>query len=142
LSNITDYNNGQEIINDTNFWNNYVYKNSERGYDYLFPIVAQDQSPRIEKAEFDAQVQDCIDILSQYDVKDLYPAQLKQIVLCLNTIQVYNLKGAKALELTTLSKQLHFKERLNRRITPINNYYPSLHLEFENDLKAHSYYAF
>jgi hypothetical protein len=142
LTNITDYNNGQEIINDTNFWNNYVYKNSERGYDYLFPIVAQDQSPRIEKAEFDAQVQDCIDILSQYDVKDLYPAQLKQIILCLNTIQVYNLKEAKAIELATLSKQLHFKERLNRRSTPINNYYPSLHLEFENDLKAHSYYAF
>jgi len=142
LTNITDYNNGQEIINDTNFWNNYVYKNSERGYDYLFPIVAQDQSPRIEKAEFDAQVQDCIDILSQYDVKDLYPAQLKQIVLCLNTIQVYNLKEAKAIELATLSKQLHFKERLNRHSTPINNYYPSLHLEFENNLKAHSYYEF
>lgn len=142
LTNITDYNSGQEIINDTNFWNNYVYKNSERGYDYLFPIVAQDQSPRIEKAEFDAQVQDCIEILSQYDVKDLYPAQLKQIVLCLNTIQVYNLKGAKAIELDTLSKQLHFKERLNRHMTPINNYYPSLHLEFENDLNAHSYYEF
>ena len=142
LTNITDYNSGQEIINDTNFWNNYVYKNSERGYDYLFPIVAQDQSPQIEKAEFEAQVQDCIDILSQYDVKDLYPAQLKQIVLCLNTIQVYNLKGAKAIELDTLSKQLHFKERLNRRSTPINNYYPSLHLEFENNLKAHSYYEF
>jgi len=142
LTNITDYNSGQEIINDTNFWNNYVYKNSGRGYDYLFPIVAQDQSPRIEKAEFDAQVQDCIDILSQYDVKDLYPAQLKQIVLCLNTIQVYNLKEAKAIELATLSKQLRFRERLNRRMTPTNNYYPSLHLEFENDLKAHSYYAF
>ncbi|MFM2196491.1 MAG: hypothetical protein RL092_2091 [Bacteroidota bacterium] len=142
LTNITDYNSGQEIINDTNFWNNYVYKKSERGYNYLFPIVAQNQSPQIEKAEFEAQVQDCIDILSQYDVKDLYPAQLKQIVLCLNTIQVYNLKGAKAIELDTLSKQLHFKERLNRHMTPINNYYPSLHLEFENDLKAHSYYEF
>lgn len=142
LTNITDYNSGQEIINDTNFWNNYVYKKSERGYNYLFPIVAQNQSPQIEKAEFEAQVQDCIDILSQYDVKDLYPAQLKQIVLCLNTIQVYNLKGAKAIELDTLSKQLHFKERLNRHMTPINNYYPSLHLEFENDLNAHSYYEF
>jgi len=142
LGKISNWNQGSEFIDDAAFWSNFVTKQSERGYEYLSELTLLDQSPRIEKAEFDAQVQDCIDILSQYDVKDLYPAQLKQIVLCLNTIQVYNLKEAKAIELATLSKQLHFKERLNRRSTPINNYYPSLHLEFENDLKAHSYYEF
>lgn len=142
LNKISNWDGESDIINDAAFWSNFVTKQSERGYEYLTELTMLDQSPRIEKAEFDAQVQDCIDILSQYDVKDLYPAQLKQIVLCLNTIQVYNLKEAKAIELATLSKQLHFKERLNRRSTPFNNYYPSLHLEFENDLKAHSYYEF
>ena len=142
LNKISNWDGESDIINDAAFWSNFVTKQSERGYEYLSELTMLDQSPRIEKAEFDAQVQDCIDILSQYDVKDLYPAQLKQIVLCLNTIQVYNLKEAKAIELATLSKQLHFKERLNRRSTPINNYYPSLHLEFENNLKAHSYYEF
>lgn len=142
LNKISNWDGESDIINDAAFWSNFVTKQSERGYEYLTELTMLDQSPRIEKAEFEAQVQDCIDILSQYDVKDLYPAQLKQIVLCLNTIQVYNLKEAKAIELATLSKQLHFKERLNRRSTPINNYYPSLHLEFENDLKAHSYYKF
>ncbi len=142
LNKISNWDGESDIINDAAFWSNFVTKQSERGYEYLSELTMLDQSPRIEKAEFEAQVQDCIDILSQYDVKDLYPAQLKQIVLCLNTIQVYNLKEAKAIELATLSKQLHFKERLNRRSTPFNNYYPSLHLEFENDLKAHSYYEF
>ena len=142
LNKISNWDGESDIINDAAFWSNFVTKQSERGYEYLSELTMLDQSPRIEKAEFDAQVQDCIDILSQYDVKDLYPAQLKQIVLCLNTIQVYTLKEAKAIELATLSKQLHFKERLNRRSTPINNYYPSLHLEFENNLKAHSYYEF
>jgi hypothetical protein len=142
LGKISNWSEGSEIIDDAAFWSNFVTKQSERGYEYLTELTMLDQSPRIEKAEFEAQVQDCIDILSQYDVKDLYPAQLKQIVLCLNTIQVFNLKEAKAIELATLSKQLHFKERLNRRSTPFNNYYPSLHLEFENDLKAHSYYEF
>lgn len=142
LNKISNWDGESDIINDAAFWSNFVTKQSERGYEYLSELTMLDQSPRIEKAEFDAQVQDCIDILSQYDVKDLYPAQLKQIVLCLNTIQVYNLKEAKAIELATLSKLLHFKERLNRRSTPFNNYYPSLHLEFENDLKAHSYYEF
>jgi hypothetical protein len=142
LNKISNWDGESDIINDAAFWSNFVTKQSERGYEYLSELTMLDQSPRIEKAEFEAQVQDCIDILSQYDVKDLYPAQLKQIVLCLNTIQVFNLKEAKAIELATLSKQLHFKERLNRRSTPINNYYPSLHLEFENNLKAHSYYEF
>ncbi len=142
LNKISNWDGESDIINDAAFWSNFVTKQSERGYEYLSELTMLDQSPRIEKAEFDAQVQDCIDILCQYDVKDLYPAQLKQIVLCLNTIQVFNLKEAKAIELATLSKQLHFKERLNRRSTPFNNYYPSLHLEFENDLKAHSYYEF
>jgi hypothetical protein len=142
LNKISNWDGESDIINDAAFWSNFVTKQSERGYEYLSELTLLDQSPRIEKDEFDAKVQDCIHILSEYDVKDLYPAQLKQIVLCLNTIQVYNLKEAKAIELATLSKQLHFKERLNRRSTPFNNYYPSLHLEFENDLKAHSYYEF
>jgi hypothetical protein len=142
LGKISNWNEGSEFIDDAAFWSNFVTKQSERGYEYLSELTLLDQSPRIEKDEFDAKVQDCIHILSEYDVKDLYPAQLKQIILCLNTIQVYTLKGASATELASLAKQIHFKERLNRRTAPIENYYPFLNLEFEFNLKAHSYYQF
>lgn len=142
LGKISNWNEGSEFIDDAAFWNNFVLKQSERGYEYLTPLTPIQQSPKIEKSEFDAKVQDCIHILSEYDVKDLYPAQLKQIVLCLNTIQVYNLKGTAATELVYLAKQIHFKDRLNRRTTSIDHYYPFLNLEFEFNLKAHSYYQF
>jgi hypothetical protein len=140
LTNITDYNSGQEIITDVNFWNNYVFKNSARGYDYLIPIVAQDESIRISKNEFDAQVIDCINLISQHDITDLYPNQLKQIILCLNTIQSFNLKGKDEMQLATLATQIYFEKRLNKVQKFDNNYYPLLHLEFGGNLQPHSYY--
>ena len=140
LTNVTDYNSGQEIINDTNFWNNYVVKNSARGYDYLIPMVAIEESIRISKNEFDAQVIDCIELISQHDITDLYPNQLKQIILCLNTIQTFNLKGIEAMQLATLATQLHFEKRLNKVQMFDGHYYPMLHLEFGGNLQPHSYY--
>jgi hypothetical protein len=140
LTNITDYNSGQEIITDVNFWNNYVFKNSARGYDYLIPMVAMDESIRISKNEFDAQVTDCIELISQHDIADLYPNQLKQVILCLNTIQTFNLKGKEEVQLATLATQLHFEKRLNKVHKFDGNYYPMLHLEFGGNIQAHSYY--
>ncbi len=140
LTNITDYNSGQEIINDTNFWNNYVYKNSARGYDYLIPIVAQDESILISKNQFDAQVADCIELIQQHDISDLYPNQLKQVILCLNTIQTYNLKGKEEAQLAAIASQLHFEKRLNKVQKFVGHYYPMLHLEFGGNLQPHSYY--
>jgi hypothetical protein len=142
LTNITDYNSGQEIINDTNFWNNYVYKNSARGYDYLIPTVALDESIRISKNEFDAQVIDCIELISQHDITDLYPNQLKQVILCLNTIQTFNLKGKDEMQLATLATQLHFEKRLNKVQMFDGHYYPMLQLEFGGNLLPHSFYEF
>jgi hypothetical protein len=140
LTNITDYNSGQEIINDTNFWNNYVYKNSARGYDYLIPMIGIDESILISKNQFDAQVADCIELIVQHDISDLYPNQLQQIILCLNTIQAFNLKGKEETQLTTLATQLHFEKRLNKVQKFVGHYYPMLHLEFGGNLQPHSYY--
>ena len=140
LTNVTDYNSGQEIINDTNFWNNYVFKNSARGYDYLIPMVAIEESIRISKNEFDAQVIDCIELISQHDITDLYPNQLKQVILCLNTIQTFNLKGKDEMQLAALATQLHFEKRLNKVQMFDGHYYPMLHLEFGGNLQPHSYY--
>lgn len=140
LTNITDYNSGQEIITDVNFWNNYVFKNSARGYDYLIPIVAQDESIRINKNEFDAQVTDCIELISQHDITDLYPNQLKQVILCLNTIQTFNLKGKDEMQLAALATQIYFEKRLNKVQKFDGNYYPMLHLEYGEKLLPHSYY--
>jgi hypothetical protein len=140
LTNVTDYNSGQEIINDTNFWNNYVIKNSARGYDYLIPMVAIEESIRISKNEFDAQVADCIELISQHDITDLYPNQLKQIILCLNTIQTFNLKGKDEMQLAALATQIYFEKRLNKVQTFDGHYYPMLHLEYGENLQPHSYY--
>jgi hypothetical protein len=140
LTNVTDYNSGQEIINDTNFWNNYVIKNSARGYDYLIPMVAIEESIRISKNEFDAQVADCIELISQHDITDLYPNQLKQIILCLNTIQTFNLKGKDEMQLAALATQIYFEKRLNKVQTFDGHYYPMLHLEYGENLQHHSYY--
>ena len=140
LTNITDYNSGQEIINDTNFWNNYVYKNSARGYDYLIPVIGIDESILISKNQFGAQVADCIELIQQHDVSDLYPNQLKQVILCLNTIQTFHLKGKEETQLTTLATQLYFEKRLNKVQKFVGHYYPMLHLEFGGNLQPHSYY--
>ena len=140
LTNITDYNSGQEIINDTNFWNIYVYKNSERGYDYLIPIVTQDESILISKNQFDAQVADCIELIQQHDISDLYPNQLQQIIRCVNTIEKWNLQGVSNDKLLGLSKQLYIQNKINKVQENANGYYPMLNLEFKISLKPHSYY--
>lgn len=140
LTNITDYNSGQEQINDTNFWNNYVFKNSARGYDYLIPIIAIDESIRISKIEFDAQVFDCIELIQQHDISDLYPNQLQQIIRCVNTIDKWNLAGINNKKLQGLSEELFLKNRINKVQENTNGYYPILNLEFKSNLNPHSYY--
>lgn len=140
LTNITDYNSGQEQINDTNFWNNYVFKNSARGYDYLIPVVAIEESIRISKNEFDAQVIDCIELILQHDISDLYPNQLQQIIRCINTIEKWNLVGINNKKLQGLSEELFLKNRINKVQENTNGYYPLLNLEFKSNLNPHSYY--
>jgi hypothetical protein len=140
LTNVTDYNSGQEIINDTNFWNNYVVKNSARGYDYLIPMVALDESIHISKNEFDAQVADCIELIQKQDISDLYPNQLQQIIRCVNTIEKWNLQGAVDDKLRGLSKELYLQNRINKVQENTNGYYPMLNLEFKTSLNPHSYY--
>jgi hypothetical protein len=140
LTNITEYNNGQEIINDSNFWNNYVFKNSARGYDYLIPIVAQDESILISKNQFDAQVADCIELIQQADISDLYPNQLQQIIRCVNTIEKWSLQGTVYDKLCSLSKELYLQKRINKVQENANGYYPMLDLEFKISLNPHSYY--
>jgi hypothetical protein len=103
-------------------------------------MVAMDESIRISKNEFDSQVTDCIELISQHDIADLYPNQLKQIILCLNTIKTFNLKGKEEVQLATLATQLHFEKRLNKVHKFDGNYYPMLHLEFGGNIQAHSYY--
>ncbi len=140
LTNITDYNSGQEIINDTNFWNNYVVKNSARGYDYLIPVVAIEESIRISSAQFDAQVIDCIELIQQHDISDLYPNQLQQIIRCVNTIEKWNLQGVINDKIRSLSKELYLQKRINKVQENTNGYYPMLNLEFKTSLNPHSYY--
>lgn len=140
LTNITEYNSGQEIINDTDFWNNYVFKNSARAYDYLIPMVAIDESIRISKNEFDAQVSDCIELIVQHDISDLHPNQLQQIIRCVNTIEKWNLLSSNNKKLLGLSEDLFLQNRINKVQENTNGYYPMLNLEFKSNLNPHSYY--
>jgi hypothetical protein len=117
-------------------------KKSDRGFDYLTMFTAKDKSPIVSKSEFEAQVQDCYKLLSEQDVAALYPNQLKQVILCLNTIQTFNLKGKDEMQLATLATQLHFEKRLNKVQMFDGHYYPMLHLEFGGNLQPHSYYEF
>ena len=140
LSHKTDYNSGQEVINDQAFWDNFVYKRSARGFDYLIEVVLANESISISSSEFDSQVQDCIEILLEYDVVDLYEHQLKQIIRCINTIQKGSLSGAQNLKLITLSQELHFQKRLNKIKKADGNYYPALNVELGIPFKESSYY--
>jgi hypothetical protein len=140
LKKISNWDGESDIINDPAFWNNFIVKKSDRGFDYLTMLTSKDQSPMVARAEFEAQVKDCYKLLSEQDVADLYPNQLKQIILCLNTIQTFNLKGKDEMQLTSLATQLHFEKRLNKVQKLDGNYYPMLHLEFGGNLQAHSYY--
>ncbi len=141
LNNICEYTAGQEIIDDTNFWNNYVFKNSARGYDYLIPTVALDESIRISNAQFEAQVADCIKLIQENDISALYPNQLKQVIRCVNTIEKWNLKSSTAQKLLGLSNDLKLQNRINKVQENINGYYPQLDLEFKINVQPHAYFV-
>ena len=140
LKHISNFTEEQEIINDSAFWDNYIFKRSARGYDYLTQVISANESIALSKSEFDAQVQDCIDILLEYDVVDLYEHQLKQILRCINTIQKGKLTGVQNTKLITLSQELHFQKRLNKIRTADKNYYPQLNLEYGEPMTERSYY--
>jgi hypothetical protein len=140
LQKISNWDGESAVINDTAFWNNFILKKSDRGFDYLTMFTSKNQSPMISRSEFEAQVIDCYQLLSEQDVIDLYPNQLKQVILCLNTIQTFNLKTKNEAQLANLATQLHFEKRLNKVQKLDGNYYPMLHLEFGGNLHAHSYY--
>ena len=140
LEKISNWDGESDIINDPAFWNNFIVKKSDRGFEYLTMFTSKEQSPMVARSEFEAQVKDCYKLLSEQDVADLYPNQLKQIILCLNTIQTFNLKGKDETQLAALATQLHFEKRLNKVQKFDGHYYPMLHLEFGGNLQAHSYY--
>ena len=140
LMKISNWDGESDFINDPAFWNDFIAKKSDRGFDYLTMFTAKDQSPIVSKSEFEAQVQDCYKLLSEHDVANLYPNQLKQVILCLNTIHTFNLKGKDEMQLATLATQLHFEKRLNKVQKSAGYYYPMLHLEFGGNLQPHSYY--
>jgi hypothetical protein len=103
-------------------------------------MVALDESIRISKNEFDAQVIDCIELISQHDITDLYPNQLQQIIRCVNTIEKWNLQSVVNDKLRGLSKELYLQNRINKVQENANGYYPMLNLEFKTNLNPHSYY--
>jgi hypothetical protein len=140
LEKISNWDGESDIINDPAFWNNFIVKKSDRGFDYLTMFTSKEQSPIVARSEFEAQVKDCYKLLSEQDVADLYQNQLKQVILCLNTIQTYNLKGKDETQLAALATQIYFEKRLNKVQKFDGHYYPMLHLEFGGNLQAHSYY--
>ena len=140
LKKISNWDGESEVIYDEAFWNNYIFKKSARGYDHLTSLTFKDKSLTLSKSEFEAQVLDCYQLLVEQDVADLYPNQLKQIILCLNTIQTYNLKGKDELQLLSLANQLHFQKRLNKVQKFYGHYYPFLNVEYGGRLLPHSYY--
>ena len=140
LGNISTYTSDQKVINDSAFWNNYLFKKSVRGYDYLSEVVTANESISLTRSEFDATVQDCINILLEYDVVDLYDHQLKQIIRCINTIQKGSLSGTQNVKLITLSQELHFQKRLNKIQKADGNYYPALSVFLGMPLIESSYY--
>jgi hypothetical protein len=85
-------------------------------------------------------VNDCIDLITEHDLVDLYDHQLKQIIRCINTIQKGNMSGANHLKLVNLSQELHFQNRLNRMKEMKGNFVPSLQLELGQPMLEKSYY--
>lgn len=140
LSHKTEYISGQDVINDQAFWDNFIYKRSPRGYEYLTPVVMSNESISITKSEFDEQVKDCIELISEHDVVDLYDHQLIQIIRCINTIQKWNLTGDLNNKLFSLSIELHFQKRLNRHKESKSNFYPALNVELSSPMNPSSYY--
>ena len=104
--------------------------------------MLSNESISISQNEFDANVQDCIDLLLEHDIVDLYDHQLKQIIRCINTIQTARLNGDQNMKLVSLSQELHFQKRLNKIKKAEGNYYPELNIEFGAPLNKRSYYQF
>lgn len=140
LNKISNWDGEADVIQDDFFWKNFILKKSERGFDFLTRMTANDQSPTVTQAEFDAQISDCIKLIKEQDIADCYANQVKQIILCLNTIETFNLKGKEYDALTTWARELNFQKRLSKYQKSNGNYYPGLHLEFGGTLQAHSYY--
>lgn len=141
LNNISEYIAGQEIIYDTNFWSNYVFKSGVRGYEYLIPVVASNESIRISYAEFEAQVADCIHLLTEFDLVDLYPHQLLQIIRCYNTINQKNaMISANGSKLKSICDDFNFQGRLNRIQKHNEDYYPNLGVSWKTNLSPNCYY--
>jgi len=140
LKKISNWDGESEVIYDEAFWNNFVLKKCDRGFDYLTMLTTKEQSPVVSRSAFEAQVKDCYKLLSEQDVVDFYPNQLQQMILCLNTIQTYNLKGKDELQLLSLANQLHFQKRLNKVQKFYGHYYPFLNVEYGGRLLPHSYY--
>ncbi len=140
LGHISNYTSDQKIISDPSFWDNYIFKSTARGYDYLSEVTTENESMHITKSEFDATVQECIFLLTEHDVVDLYEHQLKMITRCLNTIEREKLSGINNQRFVTLCQELYFQKRLNRIQTAEGNFYPSLDLELGAPMKPHSYY--
>ena len=141
LNNISEYIAGQEIIYDTNFWSNYVFKSGVRGYEYLIPVVASNETIRISYAEFEAQVADCIHLLTEFDLVDLYPHQLLQIIRCYNTINQMNANiPANGFKLKSICNDFNFQGRLNRIQEHQDSYYPNLGVSWKTNLSPNCYY--
>lgn len=140
LSHITAYHQGQEVITDTAFWNNFVFKTSRRGYDYLNPVVSINESVKVTKNQFDAQVIDCIALVKQYDISNLHKNQLLQLMRCINTIEKWHLQSDIYNALIGLSRDLYIEDRIKKVNEQSNGYYPKLDIEFNTNLNPHSYY--
>ena len=141
LSKITNYTAGQDIISDSSFWNNYVFKSTERGYSYLTRVITANESIQITAAQFEAQVADCIHLLTEFDLVDLYPHQLLQIIRCYNTINQKNANiSANGSKLKSICDDFNFQGRLNRIQKHNEDYYPNLGVSWKTNLSPNCYY--
>lgn len=140
LSKISNYTAGQDIISDSSFWNNYVFKSTERGYSYLTPVITANESIQITAAQFDAQVTDCVHLLTEFDVVELYPQQLAQIIRCYNTIAKFNLHSPNHIKFKNICDDFYFQERLNRIQEHQESYYPNLGVSWKTNLSPNCYY--
>lgn len=140
LSKISNYTAGQDIISDTSFWNNYILKSTERGYSYLTPVITENESIQITATQFEAQVADCIHLLTEFDLVDLYPHQLLQIIRCYNTIAIFNMHATNHVKLKGICDEFNFQGRLNRIQKYQDSFYPELGVSYKLNLNPHSYY--
>ncbi|MEN9700282.1 MAG: hypothetical protein RLZZ301_1480 [Bacteroidota bacterium] len=147
LSKVSNWDGESLVINDPKFWNDFVTKKNERGYAYLSPVLGPQEANKITKSEFDAQVADCIFLLKDRDISDLYDNQVKQLILCSNTLTQQHLTGAAYSELQQLMQTLNVQKRILRRYANTERYnsktgfyIPQLNLELGRVSAPSSYY--